>query len=78
MLAAAILPILALGTWRLNLTDVDQAITLALIVSVAQLFLWGLVVGRALDKGWTVALVVATGDCLLGLVIVFLKVLVIH
>ena len=78
MLAAAILPILALGTWRLQIADVDQAIALALIVSVAQLFVWGLVVGRALDKGWTVAFVVAIGDCLLGLVIVFLKVLVIH
>ena len=78
MLAAAILPILALATWRFHLADVDQAIALALIVSVAQLFLWGLVVGRALDKGWPVALVVATGDCLLGLVIVLLKVIVIH
>jgi hypothetical protein len=78
MLAAAILPVLALGTWRFDLLHVDEAITLALIVSVAQLFLWGLVVGRALDKGWPVALVVATGDCLLGLVVVLLKVLVIH
>ena len=58
--------------------DVDQAITLALIVSVAQLFLWGLAVGRAIGKGWPVALVVATVDCLLGLLIVVLKVLVIH
>ena len=47
-------------------------------MSVAQLFLWGLAVGRAIGKGWPVALVVATGDCLLGLVIVVLKVLVIH
>jgi hypothetical protein len=78
MLAAAILPVLALGTWRFDLLHVEQAITLALIVSVTQLFLWGLVVGRALDKGWPVALVVAAGDCLLGLVIVLLKVMVIH
>jgi hypothetical protein len=78
MLAAAILPVLALATWRLHLLDVDQAIALALIVSVVQLFLWGLAVGRAIGKGWPVALVVATGDCLLGLVIVVLKVLVIH
>jgi hypothetical protein len=78
MLAAAILPVVALAMWRLHIADVDQAIALALTVSVAQLFVWGLVVGRALDKGWPVALVVATGDCLLGLVIVFLKVLVIH
>ena len=78
MLAAAVLPALALGTWRLQMLDVDQAITLALIVSVAQLFLWGLAVGRAIGKGWPVALVVATVDCLLGLVIVVLKVLVIH
>ena len=72
------MPILALGTWRFSVAGVDQAISLALIVSVAQLFLWGLVVGRALGKGWPVALVVATGDCLLGLVIVGLKVIVIH
>jgi hypothetical protein len=78
MLAAAILPVIALGTWRLQIADVDQAIALALIVSVVQLFLWGLAVGRAIGKGWPVALVVATGDCLLGLVIVVLKVLVIH
>jgi hypothetical protein len=78
MLAAAILPVIALATWRLQIADVDQAVALALIVSVAQLFLWGLVVGRALDKGWPVAFVVAIGDSLLGLVIVVLKVLVIH
>jgi len=78
MLAAAILPILALATWRFHILDVDQAIALALMVSVGQLFLWGLVVGRALGKGWPVAFVVAIGDCLLGLLIVVLKVLVIH
>jgi hypothetical protein len=78
MVAAAILPLIALATWRLDIADVDRAITLALAVSVAQLFLWGLIVGRALGKGWPVALVVALGDCLLGLVIVVLKVLVIH
>ena len=78
MVAAAIVPLLALATWRLEIADVDQAIALAMIVSVAQLFLWGLVVGRAIGKGWPVALVVAVGDCLLGLVIVLLKVIVIH
>ena len=78
MVAASIVPLIALATWRLEIADVDQAIALALIVSVAQLFLWGLVVGRAIGKGWPVALVVAIGDSLLGLVIVLLKVIVIH
>ena len=64
--------------WRRHILDVDQAITLALVVCVAQLFLWGLAVGQAIGRGWPVAITAATGDCLLGLVIVALKVLVIH
>ena len=51
---------------------------LALVLCVIQLFVWGLLVGRAIGRGWTVAFVVAIGDSLLGLLIVSLKVLVIH
>jgi hypothetical protein len=78
MLAAAIVPAVVLAAHRLDVVTVDQAIALALAVSVAQLFLWGLAVGHAIGRGWGVSLAVATGDCLLGLLIVALKVLIIH
>ena len=78
MLAAAVLPVLVLGVaWILD-TPVDRAIELALVASVAQLFVWGLAVGRAAHEGWLLALVVAAVDCALGFVVVALKVLVIH
>ena len=62
---------------RLGLT-VDRAIEIALAVSIGQLFLWGLVVGRAAHRGWVLPLVVAVVDSLLGLAIVALKVAVLH
>jgi hypothetical protein len=78
MIAAAVLPALILVAPRLGVVTIDQAITLALVVCVVQLFVWGLTVGHAIGRGWPVAVTVAIGDCLLGLVIVTLKVLVIH
>lgn len=78
MLAAAVLPAVALFTAHLDVVTVDQAVALALAVSIAQLFLWGLAVGHAIARGWAVALVVATVDCALGLVIVALKVVIVH
>jgi hypothetical protein len=45
---------------------------------VAQLFVWGLAVGRALGRGWLVAFGVALVDVAMGLVIVGLKMLVLH
>jgi hypothetical protein len=78
MIGAAILPALALMTRSLGLTTASQAIDLALAVGVAQLFVWGLAVGRALGRGWTVTLLVALADVALGLVIVALKVFVVH
>jgi hypothetical protein len=78
MLLAAIPPALALATASLGLTTAEQAIDLALVVGVIQLFIWGLVVGRAVDRGWGVALLIASVDCALGLLIVVLKVLVLH
>jgi hypothetical protein len=78
MLTAALLPgaIVALGILRA--VPVQAALDLALVVCIAQLFVWGLAVGRRLERGWPVALLVAGVDCLLGLVIVVLKVLVLH
>lgn len=78
MLAAGVLPALALGLAWLGVATVDQAIGTALAVCIAQLFLWGLAVGHALGRGWAVAVAVAAVDCALGLVIVVLKVAVIH
>jgi hypothetical protein len=78
MLLAAVVPAVVLLAPRLGALSVDQAISVALVVCVAQLFLWGLAVGHAISRGWAVALRVAVVDCLLGLLIVALKVWVIH
>lgn len=78
MIGAAVVPALILLAPRLGLGTVDQAITLALVVCIIQLFVWGLTVGHAIGRGWPVAVTVAVGDCLLGLAIVALKVIVIH
>ncbi len=56
MMGAAVLPALALMTRSAGLTTAEQAIDLALAVGLAQLFVWGLAVGRALGRGWTVTL----------------------
>jgi hypothetical protein len=78
MLSAALIPTLALASHNVGLVDVDQAISLAMILCIVQLFLWGLAVGHAIGRGWPVALVVAAVDCGLGLLIVALKVFVVH
>ena len=78
MLVAAIPPAVVLWTASLGLTTAERAIDIALVVGVIQLFLWGLVVGRAVNRGWGVALLIASVDCALGLLIVVLKVLVLH
>jgi hypothetical protein len=78
MLASAAAPVLALSLARIGVVSVDQAISLALIVSIAQLFLWGLAIGRALRRGWAIALVAASVECGLGLALVALKVIVVH
>ena len=78
MLAAAILPALILATATLGITTAEQATSLALAAGIAQLFVWGLIVGLALRRGWAAAILVAVVDCALGLVIVALKVWVLH
>jgi hypothetical protein len=78
ILTAAIVPALLLGLPRVSGVSVDQAIGLALIASIVQLFLWGLVVGRAAHGSWPFALGIAIVDCGLGILVVVLKVVVIH
>jgi hypothetical protein len=78
MLAAVVLPGLVLGFGPLLGLSVDVAIGLALFVSLAQLFVWGLAVGRAAHSSWHLAVAVALVDCLLGILIVALKVVILH
>ena len=78
MLLAVLLPAGILALAPLFGASVDTAVGLALIVSIGQLFVWGLIVGHAARRGWRFALGVAAVDCLLGVLIVALKVIVIH
>jgi hypothetical protein len=77
MLSAAVVPALVLALGPLIATT-DQAIAAALFVCIAELFVWGLVVGRAAHSSPILTLRVAIVDSLLGLAIVAMKVLVIH
>ena len=78
MLAALVLPAVVLVVGDVIGADAGSVINVALVVSVGQLFFWGLAVGRADHYGWLPAIRVATVDCLFGLVIVALKVFVLH
>jgi hypothetical protein len=78
MLSSVVVPAAVLGLWRTASLTVDMAIAIALVVSIAQLFLWGFVVGRAAHAGWFRAVVFGLVDCALGIAIVAFKVLVIH
>ena len=78
MLASVIVPGIILATPRLIGVPVDLAIGAALLVSLVQLFLWGLAVGLAAHGSRLLALGVALVDCGIGVGVVILKVLVIH
>jgi hypothetical protein len=78
MLTAALPPALTLAFARLAGIPVEHAISLALVVSIVQLFLWGLAIGRALDRGWGIALLTAGVECAFGMLLVGLKVVVVH
>ena len=78
MVVAAVPPVVVLGIGRLGLLTVDQAIGLALVVCLAQLFLWGLAIGMTLERGWPVAVGVAAVELALGTFLVGLKVVVVH
>ena len=78
MLTSVIVPGIILATPRLIGVPVDLAIGAALLVSLVQLFLWGLAVGLAAHGSRWLALVVALVDLGIGVGVVILKVLVIH
>ena len=78
MLFAAVLPAILLASASIGITTPEQATSLALAAGVGQLFVWGLIVGHAMRRGWGIALGVAAVDCALGLLIVALKVWVLH
>ena len=78
LLIAAIPPTLVLALGRLPDLTTDTVVALALAVCIGQLFVWGIVVGRAAHTSWALALRVAIVDSLLGIVIVALKVAVLH
>jgi hypothetical protein len=78
MLTAALLPAAIVAFAILEAVPVQPALDLALAACIVQLFLFGIAVGRRIGKGWPVTLLVAAVDCLLGCVIVVLKVVVIH
>jgi hypothetical protein len=78
MLASVLVPGLILGTPRFFGVDSNVAIGAALAVSLGQLFVWGLLVGRAAHASPLLALGVAAVDCVLGILVVVLKVVVLH
>ena len=78
MLTALVVPVLVLAVGPRVGVALETAIGAALAVCIIQLFLWGLVVGRAAHRGWFLPLLVAVVDSLLGLVLVAMKVAVIH
>jgi hypothetical protein len=78
MLTAVIVPGIILGLPRFLGVAVDVAVGAALLASLVQLFLWGLVAGLAAHGSRWLALVVALVDCGIGVAVVVLKVLVIH
>lgn len=78
LLVAAVPPALVLALSRLPGASTDVVIAAALVVCIAQLFVWGIVVGRAAHTSWWLAIRVAIVDSLLGVLIVGLKVSVLH
>ena len=78
MLTSVIVPGIILALPRLVGIPVDLAIGAALLVSLMQLFLWGLAVGLAAHGSRWLALIVALVDLGIGVGVVILKVLVIH
>lgn len=78
MLLSVVVPGLLLGLHRAFGVSVDTAIGLALGASLAQLFLWGLAVGRAAHRSWHVAVGIGLVDFAFGVAIVVLKAVVLH
>lgn len=78
MLSALVVPVAVLAVGPRLGFAINQVIGAALVVCIGQLFVWGLLVGRAAHRGWVLPLVVALIDSALGVLIVALKVAVLH
>jgi len=78
LLVAAVPPAIVLALARVTGASTDVVLAAALVVCIAQLFVWGIVVGRAAHSSWWLALRVAIIDSLLGVAIVGLKVIILH
>jgi hypothetical protein len=76
MVQAATGPILAIALAGLGAWSLDTGVTIALLVSVAQLVGWGIAVGRRTFDSWPAALLSGAVDGLLGLMLVLLRILV--
>jgi hypothetical protein len=76
MLQAAAGPLAALLLADLGVWSLATAVTVALIVSVAQLVGWGVTVGRRTFDSWPAALLSGVVDGLLGVALIVLKTLV--
>jgi hypothetical protein len=78
MLLAAIVPTAVLSLVAFGVLSVDAAVNAALVVSLFQLLLWGIAVGRRAHTSWLLSIGVALVDFALGLVIVGLKLTALH
>jgi hypothetical protein len=78
MLAAAVIPAALLSLAKVGLYSVETAVDAALVVSLAQLFLWGLLVGRRAHSSWPISIAFALVDFLLGVAIAALKLTALH
>lgn len=73
MVQASLGPLAALVLADLGVWSLNTAVTLALLISIAQLVGWGIAVGRRTFESWPAALLSGAVDGALGLMIVVLK-----
>jgi hypothetical protein len=78
MLTAAVLPAVILAMPRAIGMDADSAMSIALAVSIVQLFVWGLIVARVAGDSWLLSLRVASIVGGFGCAIVVIKVAILH
>ena len=76
MVQAATGPLVAIALAGLGAWSLDTGVTLALLISVAQLVGWGIAVGRRTFDSWPAALLSGAVDGFLGLLIVALRIFV--
>jgi hypothetical protein len=73
---AAVPPVLALMLGVLGVLSTNSAVNVAIAVGIAELFLWGIAVGRRLGLSFTATLAAGVVNGALGVVIAGLKMLV--